>query len=184
MTRTPRSGWIDEGLRALSVGGPDTVRIEQLAKALGVTKGGFYWHFNDRQALLEEMLSTWERRVIDEPIQIVKARGGDEGRKLRRLFALAAFDDDLLAIEISIREWARRDPAVAERLRRVDNRRMAYMRELFSAFCPDPDDVEVRCTLVMALFISNHFVAVDHPAHTSAEVLNLALARLLDPTPL
>ena len=47
-TRTLRSGWIDEGLRALAAGGPDAVRIELLAKALGVSKGGFYWHFANR----------------------------------------------------------------------------------------------------------------------------------------
>ena len=43
-TRTPRSSWIEEGLRALAAGGPDAVRIELLAQALGVTRGGFYWH--------------------------------------------------------------------------------------------------------------------------------------------
>ncbi len=39
--RTPREDWIDEGLRALAAGGPDAVRIEPLARALGVTQGGF-----------------------------------------------------------------------------------------------------------------------------------------------
>ena len=53
MTRTLRTSWIDEGLRALAHGGPDAVRIEGLARALGVTKGGFYWHFDGRTALLE-----------------------------------------------------------------------------------------------------------------------------------
>ena len=52
-TRTPRNRWIEEGLRALGDGGPEAVRIESLAQALGVSKGGFYWHFKDRQALLE-----------------------------------------------------------------------------------------------------------------------------------
>ena len=41
ITRTPRSRWIEEGLRALAAGGPDTVRVEVLAQALGVSKGGF-----------------------------------------------------------------------------------------------------------------------------------------------
>jgi AcrR family transcriptional regulator len=41
-TRTLRSSWIEEGLRALAAGGPDAVRIEPLARALGVTRGGFY----------------------------------------------------------------------------------------------------------------------------------------------
>ena len=53
ITRTPRSRWIEEGLLALAAGGPDAVRVEALAQALGVTKGGFYGHFADRNALLE-----------------------------------------------------------------------------------------------------------------------------------
>ena len=88
MTRTPRTRWIDEGLTALGSGGPDAVRIERLAQALGVTKGGFYGYFADRDALLEEMLDTWERVVIDEAIERVEAGGGDARAKLRRLFEL------------------------------------------------------------------------------------------------
>ena len=89
-TRTPRTSWIQEGLRALGVGGPDAVRIEKLAQALGVTKGGFYWHFEDRPALLEEMLDAWERLVVDEAIDRVESEGGDARAKLRRLSALAS----------------------------------------------------------------------------------------------
>ena len=72
ITRTPRNRWIEEGLRALAAGGPDAVRIEVLAQALGVTKGGFYGHFADRDALLEEMLDSWERMSIDEVLERVE----------------------------------------------------------------------------------------------------------------
>ena len=84
-TRTPRASWVEEGLRALGLGGPDAVRIEKLAQTLGVTKGGFYWHFEGRGALLEEMLDAWERLVIDEVIERVEAGGGDARAKLARL---------------------------------------------------------------------------------------------------
>jgi AcrR family transcriptional regulator len=89
-TRTPPSKWIEEGLRALAAGGPDAVRVEALARALGVTKGGFYNHFDDRPTLLDEMLETWERLVIDQVIERVESGGGDARAKLRRLFALGS----------------------------------------------------------------------------------------------
>ena len=176
--RTPRTRWIEEGLRALGVGGPDAVRIEKLAQALGVTKGGFYWHFEDRPALLEEMLDAWERLVVDEVIDRVESGGGDARAKLRRLSALASSSRDLMKIELAVRDWARRDKAVAKRLRRIDNRRMDYMRSLFREFCPDEDDVEARCLLVFSLFIGNRFMAADHGARSRADVLDLALRRL------
>jgi AcrR family transcriptional regulator len=177
--RTPRSRWVEAGLDALAAGGPDAVRIEPLAQALGVTKGGFYWHFNDRQALLDEMLDAWEQAAVDEVIEQVEAEGGDAKAGLARLFALASSSQGVLTTDLAVRDWARRDPAVADRLRRVDNRRMDYLRSLFGAFCADEDDVEVRCMLVMSLFIGNHFMAADHGARSRADVLKLALSRLL-----
>ena len=181
-TRTPRSSWIDAGLRALATGGPDAVRIEPLAKALDVTKGGFYGHFDGRGALLEEMLDAWERIGVDEVIARVEAGGGDARAKLRRLFAIASEHSSggLPKIELAIRDWARRDTAVAKRLRRVDNRRMDYMRSLFGAFCRDEDDVEARCMLAFSLGIGTHFIAADHGPRSRSAVLKLALRRLED----
>ena len=183
LTRTPRRSWIEEGLRALAAGGPDAVRIEPLAKALGVTKGGFYWHFDDRHALLEEMLDGWERVMIDEVIERVEGAGGDARAKLGRLTSIAlssheVLDMDPVKIDLALRDWARRDKAVAERLRRVDNRRMEYMRSLFGAFVPDPDEVEARCLMAFSLWIGNHLVAADHEGRSREDVLKLALRRL------
>ena len=103
-----------------------------------------------------------------------RERGRRRRAKLRRLFALASSSAGLLKIELAVRNWARSDKAVAARLRRVDNRRMDYMRSLFRDFCPDEDEVEVRCMLVMSLFIGSHFMAVDHGTRSRAEVLQLA----------
>src|SRR3954452_4907221 len=185
LTRTPRNSWIEEGLGALAAGGVDAVRIEPLARALGVTKGGFYWHFDDRRALLEEMLDTWERVSVDEVIERIESEGGDARARLRRLFALATSGDErlsggeLLSIDLAIRDWARRDRTVAGGLRRVDNRRMDYMRSLFGDFCPEEDEVEVRCMLAFSLWLGPHFMAADHGARSQADVLELALRRLL-----
>src|SRR5437764_10658816 len=104
-TRTPRTSWVQEGLRALGVGGPDAVRIERLAQALGVSKGGFYWHFDGRDALLDEMLDAWERLMIDEVIDRVEAGGGDARTKLKRLSAMAGSRRELMSIELAIRNW-------------------------------------------------------------------------------
>lgn len=177
--RTPPARWVEEGLRALAVGGPDAVRIEPLAQALGVTKGGFYGYFSDRRALLEEMLDTWERTVIDEVIERIEGEGGDARARLRRLFSLASSaTGERLTIELAIRDWARRDKAVAKRLKRVDNRRMEFMRPLFAEFCRDGDDVEARCLLAFSLFIGSPFISADHEGRSRADVVKQALERL------
>lgn len=179
--RTPRRAWIDQGLRALAAGGPEAVRVEALAKALGVTKGGFYGYFADRAALLDELLDTFEREGVDAIIDLVDAPGGDARDRLRRLFALATLETapDLLALELAVRDWARRDAAAADRLRRIDDRRMAYLRALFAEFCPDEEEVEVRSTVVGALYLATHLTRIDHGARSHIEVMNLAMTRLL-----
>jgi AcrR family transcriptional regulator len=175
--RTPRSTWVEEGLRALAAGGPDAVRVDALAKTLGVTRGGFYWHFDDRGALLAAMLDAWEQQAVDNAIAL--AEGGDARGRLRQLFRLASDSGDLLTIDLAVRDWARRDPAVAERLRRVDNRRMDYLRAQFAGFCADEEEVEVRSMLAFSVWIADHFVAADHGTRTRAQVLSLAVRRLL-----
>lgn len=182
VVRTPRGKWIEEGLRALAAGGPQAVRIEPLAQALGVSKGGFYGYFANRDALLAEMLDTWEHEVTETLIEQVESGGGDPRAKLERLFTTTPPADEPItgvAVDLAIRGWARRDEAVAQRLRRADNRRMEYLRSLFGAFCPDEDDVEVRCMLAFSLRIGNHFIAADHGGHTRAEVMELTRGWLL-----
>ncbi len=188
-TRTPRSAWIEAGLQALASGGPDAVRIEALARTLGVTKGGFYWHFDNRRALLDDILDAWERVSVDEVIERLEGKHGEETydakSKLERLGATAVSGGTGLGIglveaDLAIRDWARRDEKVARRLRRVDNRRMDYMRSLFSAFCVDEAEIEDRCLLSASLWIGSHFIAAEHRGRSRAAVVEGAFQRLLN----
>jgi hypothetical protein len=94
--RTTKAAWTEEGLRALAAGGPEAVRVETLAASLHVTKGGFYHHFRDRQALLDAMLDTWEETLVDRAIESSDRGGGDGRTRLRRLFSAANASEDLL----------------------------------------------------------------------------------------
>ena len=106
--------------------------MEGLAESLGVTKGGFYGQFSDRNELLEEMLETWALAAVDEVIDEVERDGGDARAKLQRLFEMAKVEAaERLRTELAIRDWARRDAVAAARVHRVDERRMEYMRTLF-----------------------------------------------------
>lgn len=175
--RTPRGTWIDAALQALAEGGPDAVRIEALAVSLGVSKGGFYWHFTDRQTLLGEMLDTWEKTGTEDIIDRVDSREADPRAKVQRLFELSSSAD--FAVELAIRDWSRRDGDVAERLHRIDNRRMGYLRSLFGQFCADENDVEARSMLAYSLLIGSYFIAAQHDGKTRSQVLQLAVDRLL-----
>lgn len=177
LARTPRARWIEEGLRALSAGGPDAVRIESLARAQGVSKGGFYGFFDDRRALLDEMLDAWERRSTEDVLDRVEHEGGDAMARARRAAELT-FSDELLPIDLAVRDWSRRDPAVAARLRRVDNFRMDYLRTLLGTVCADEDELEARCLIAFSVAIATHLIAADHGTRSRADVRELIRRRL------
>ena len=176
--RTPQSTWIDAGLQALAAGGPDAVRVDLLAKALGVTRGGFYWHFASRQVFLDALLDAWEQRSTFDVLQRVEEEGGDARAKVRRA-GMLTFSNELLPIDLAVRDWARRDKSVARRLRRVDNRRMDYLRALIGTFSDDPDEVEAQGMLAFSLAIGSHFIAADHDGRSRQQVLERATRRLL-----
>ena len=180
--KTPEKAWVDAALVALAGGGPDAIRIEALAASLGVTKGGFYGDFADRNALVESVLDTWEREVVDDVISRIENSEDDPRTKLRHLFDLARerpVAGHGLAVELAIRDWARRSPGVSERLHRVDNRRMAYLRTLFRQISIDHNDAEARSLLAFSLFVGNSLITAEHDGRSRPEVISHALDRLL-----
>src|SRR5215467_13391709 len=68
-TQLSAQDWTDAALRALADGGVAAVRIDVLARGLGVTRGSFYWHFADRDALLRAALDQWEQAVTAQVIE-------------------------------------------------------------------------------------------------------------------
>ncbi len=180
--KTPPKAWVDAAFAALAEGGPEAIRVEALAASLGVTKGGFYGDFADRNALVERVLDTWEQAVVDDVIQRIEDTDDDPRTKLRHLFDLARDDAGVkqrLAVELAIRDWARRSPSVNERLHRVDNRRMAYLRALFRQISIDDDDAEARSLLVFSLFVGTSLIAAEHDGRSQRDVAGHALERLL-----
>ncbi|MFI9559508.1 TetR/AcrR family transcriptional regulator [Nonomuraea endophytica] len=180
--RTPRETWIEEGLRALAAGGVDAVRVDAMAKALGVTRGGFYGYFANRGALLAEMLDIWEREATDDVLDRIEQEDGDVTDKAR-LAGHLTFSDRLLPVDLAVRDWARRDQDVAERLRRVDNKRMELLREVIGTICADPEEIEARALLAFCGAIGSHFLTADHPGQTRAQVIARAGDLLLNRTP-
>lgn len=175
--RTPRQSWIDEGLRVLEAGGPDAVRVEALAKNLGVTKGGFYGYFADRRELLEAMLDAWESRSIDDVLAQVERESDPKSRAVRARDL--TFSEELLPIDLAMRDWARRDSGVADRLQRVDDRRLDLLRTVIGMWFSDPLEVEARSTLAMLTSIGAHFVTLDHHELSRDEVLTRAASIIL-----
>lgn len=162
-------------LSLLEEDGVDAVRVEAVARALGVTKGGFYGHFRDRAELLDAILAAWEHRGTEAIIMAADATD-DPSTRVHRLWELATRDS--FGPELAIRDWARRDESVKKVVERIDHRRMNYLRTLFGELGFRGIERESRCMLVYSLLIGDHFIVAGHPRTSRERVLRQCLAML------
>jgi AcrR family transcriptional regulator len=122
------AAWSEAAFRAIARGGVNAVAIEPIAAELGATKGSFYWHFQNRDALIGAALDEWERRLTDDVIQRLE-REPDPAVRLKKLLAAAL---ELPPIERSaeIALLAHLEhPVVLRRVRKVTKRRIEYMAQ-------------------------------------------------------
>lgn len=143
-----REQWINEAFSVLAEGGVDGIKIEGLAKRLRVTKGGFYWHFRNRDDLLQHMLEQWRTRRIE----IIHEQTRDEehaGDTLKYLIRLYTDNANPRgnAIELAVRDWARNDDRAAEVVAAVDKERLDCVSGLFAQLNLSPDEAYSRAYL-------------------------------------
>ncbi len=175
--RLTREQWTLAALHALARGGHDALRVEPLAKSLGVTKGSFYWHFDDRQALHQAVMEAWEHLATEQIIKEVDASGAESAEDRLRTLAHLVFRGDPAgdAIEPAIRVWARTDPAVAEAAGRVDQRRLDYVSALLRDAGLEPELASQRAhTLYRTLIGEFVWRTSGGPTITAAELDDLA----------
>ncbi len=175
--RLGKSDWVEAGLAALAEGGVETVRVELLAERLGVTKGSFYWHYANRDALLADMLVAWRRVATHAIIDEVEAAPGDALAKLKTLFAIVAKLEGRL--ELAVRRWAAVDARAREALIGIDIRRLDYLEALFRELGFDRGQARARGRLVYNALIGQFTRGVSAPsAERSREALAIVLPML------
>jgi AcrR family transcriptional regulator len=151
--------WTAAALEALARGGLAAVAVEPIAKALGTTKGSFYWHFADRDALVAAALARWERRDTDLVIATVE-ESEDVAARLRTLLELVfgAVPEGTRpgagSVELALQANATH-PLVAPVLRRVTERRLAYLTALFTGLGLSPARARDRGVLAYSAFLGH-----------------------------
>lgn len=115
--------------------GIDGVRVEVLAQRLNVTKGSFYWHFSDRDALLDAMLERWRRTATLALIDRLDSAIDTPRSRMSALLALpmkGRRSSHAADVELSIRLWGRHDERARAALADVDELRLGYIAQLIA----------------------------------------------------
>lgn len=153
--------WARAALETMAAGGMEAVAVEPLARRLGVTKGSFYWHFANREALLRAALELWEKRETED----VLARIGDEPDPYHRIVkvfreANAGYRSGRLYLAIAAAEDK---PLVREFVQRVSERRMQYLVECYRALGFDEARAAHWARFAYATFMGNLQIRRDTP---------------------
>ncbi|MEZ4247941.1 MAG: TetR/AcrR family transcriptional regulator [Polyangiales bacterium] len=158
MSRLSANDWVRAATLRFAASGADAVRVEPLAKELGVSKGSFYWHFVDRAALLEAVVDAWERHGTYAIIEAVERGSETPAERLWSLFEHTfGTPTEVEAFETAVRAWATLDPHARAVAKRVDARRLAFVTELLCAAGIPKPEAKRRADLLYCALIGELF---------------------------
>lgn len=180
--RLDRIDWIELALETLAKESIDAVSVVPLARKLGVTKGSFYWHFENREALLNATLEIWRERTTHRIIHYVEARHTEPEARLRALFKIAIeskHHPETGRMEVAIRDWARQDSKTRKVVARVDDERHAYLEQLYRELAFDPEEARTRAFMQMTLSSGNGIIFGISQKSARAELISRSFEMLL-----
>jgi AcrR family transcriptional regulator len=175
-------GWIEAGFSELARSGVEGVRVEVLAKNLGVTKGGFYRRFRDRAALLEAMLQKWSAGRIAAIEQHTSLDGTSARERLRGVVRLYSerMNTEGMAVELAIRQWARSDEAAAAAVASVDAARLKNVGQLYRATGVSPEEADAQAFLFYCFIFGQSLLFLERGPRKRAQLVAKSAEKLLD----
>lgn len=142
-SRYSRDEFLARSLDVLSQDGESKLRIDRLVDQLGVTKGSFYWHFENRADFVRSLADYWARSSTQVVIDDLKTMAGSPEDRLFSLMKRIG-RQDLAGHDLAMRAWASHEPEVAPFVKRVDRLRLTFVRSLFKEMGFEGDELETR----------------------------------------
>jgi AcrR family transcriptional regulator len=142
--------WLDQGLKVLAKNGFTALKAEPLARAMGVSRGSFYWHFADIGAFHAAILKHWREVAAEQIIANLETASKDENPLpllLRQAFG------GRLTLENAVRSWASVDPKVRAAVQAIDRRRLGYVEALLKQAGLAPDVARARAQILYWAFL-------------------------------
>jgi len=143
-----RVEWLEKALDVVSRSGGAKLRIENLVKEVGVTKGSFYWHFKNRDDFVCSLIDYWHERYTLAVSDYLDEYEGSDEAKLRKLIEMV-FVEQLTRHDLAIRSWAIAEPKLQVLVKRTDDHRLNYLRMLFRGIGFDNEGADLRARVFL-----------------------------------
>jgi len=167
-----RENWLEFSLDLLIKEGNAKLRIDTLVKSMGVTKGSFYWHFKDRDDFILKLVEHW---TLISTLDVVEHMEQVQGSAEKRLFELTKYIviNDLTRYDIAIRAWALMEPQIAYLVRKVDKRRLDFIRDLFAEMGFKGKELEMRSRTLVAFHAMEHGLLIKNTQKDRIDMLRI-----------
>lgn len=180
--RVRRQDWLEAGLEALAAEGPEALRIDRLAKTLGVARSGYYWHFASRDEFVEALLRFWVHEyteVVTGNRELLKT---DPRDRLRRTAEMVD-RYDLARWDLPLRTWALGEPRAARAMKEVTRLRLDFVRRALGELGFGGEDLEMRAHLFVGYHSWERATFRELSAARRAQLRSVRLDLLLTPPP-
>ena len=150
--------WLDQGLKTLAHSGFTALKAEPLAKAMGVSRGSFYWHFADIGAFHAAILKHWREVAAEQVIAGLEASA--KNANPLALLLRGAFGSKQ-TLEKAVRSWASIDPKARAAVQAIDRRRIDYIEHMLRQAGVEADAAAARAQILYWAFLG--YALSDQP---------------------
>ena len=161
--RVSKDQWLQAALESLIENGVNGIAVERLAIKLGTSKSGFYWHFKNRDDLLDHILTYWETEYTDTVINNISHMDESAEKKLQ-ITSDMIMEHQLGRYDMAFRTWGNEDNAVRKRIKKIDRKRLNYISGLFSELGFREKEPETRASLFILYHAYIHSMFLDDSA--------------------
>jgi AcrR family transcriptional regulator len=179
-TRLSRRKWQELALDILIKEGNTKLRIDNLVRCMGVTKGSFYWHFKDRDDFILSLVEYWAKVSTLSVVEHMKQVQGNAEERLLELMQFIVIND-LTRYDIAVRAWALMEPQVAHIVRKTDRRRLNFIRNMFAEMGFEGKEQEMRARTLIIFHAMEHGLLVKKAEEERLELMQLRHAMLTRP---
>ena len=168
--RFDREAWLQTAMDVLAKEGQAKLHVENLASKLGVTKGSFYHHFEDREDFVLAILDYWSTVFTERVNAEVDESGLPASERLLLLMKMIDHDG-LDRYDAAFRSWAAQDPAVAKVVKKVDRSRFEFVRSMFAEMGFKGNDLDERTRIWLVFHCSQRTVLLPGRSKADPKVI-------------
>ena len=175
--RTSKAEWLEAALSVMESEGVDAIKIDRLAKTLKTSRSGFYWHFQDRAELLNELLAYWRTEYTETVIKNSKQLNMSPDKRLYTVMKMIE-EHALDRYEVHMRAWADHDTEAAAVLTDVYRQRFEFFRSIFSEMGFSGCDLEMRARLWLCYAINGKSMFLEDSCDEGEDLIKVRHAIL------